>query len=182
MPRHRRTRKGLTLLELIIAIGMLVVLVAAAVYVFIAVLRGWFSQETRAGIDINLDSAMEQVTRDLREARQIQSTSLYNELRFTRDRATFYVYYLYNADDPYGPPFDSALSYQLRKETLDTSDINGTFTYGSGQIILTDVVSPAASNSPSDLSLSGNMATVDLSVNRGGETIRLRTQVRPRNL
>ena len=170
-------RKGLTFIELMIVIAMLVILTAVLFYVLRTVFLIWPSQVTRAGIDISLDTDIEQIVRDLRKGRVVQSASGYNEIRFTQDQSAFYIYYLYHAADPYGPPFDAALLYQLRKAPL-AGGLSGTFTYGSGDMIMTDVMAPPASI----LSLNNNLITLDLSVKRGDETIRSRTQVRPRNL
>ena len=161
-----------------ITIILFVILTAASVFIFRAVLLSWSSQETRAGIDIELDRAIEEIVRDLREAKEIQSTDAYDEIRFTQDETDYFIYYLYNGDDSYAPPpaFNQA-TYELRKADL-TGDIDGTFTYGDGKIILSDVLPPDTT----DLSVSSNLATIDLSVARGDETIRSRTDVRPRNL
>lgn len=171
-------KKGFTLIELMITIVMLVVLIGVSACVFRAVLLGWSSQEDRAGIDINLDKGIEEIVRDLREAKEIQSTDSYDEIRFSPDQSTYYIYYFYNAGDAYvPPPAFNQISYQLRKATL-IGDINGTFTYGEGQLIMTDVLPPATS----DLSSNGNILTIDLTITRNDETIRSRTKVRPRNL
>lgn len=154
---------------------MLAILTVAIASVFRAILLSWSSQEKRAGIDIDLNWGMEGMSRDLREARQAQSVSN-DEIRFTSDLANFYIFYLYNANDSYPPTFSQS-SYELRKATLSGS-ITGTFTYGSGPVIMTEVLPPATS----DLSIASNLVTMDLSVNRADETIRARTQVRPRNL
>jgi len=174
----RNTKYGLTLIELMISVVMFAVLVAVTAYVFRAVLLTWSSQERRAGIDIVLDRGIEEMVRDLREAKEIQSTAGYDEIRFSQDQSSYYIYYLYNASDSYAPPpaFNQA-AYELRKALL-TGDINGTFTYGSGQIIITDVLPPLTS----DLCLSGNIVTIDLSIIRGDESIRSRTEVVPRNI
>jgi prepilin-type N-terminal cleavage/methylation domain-containing protein len=168
-------KKGFTLIELIITIVMLVALVGVTAFVFRAVLLNWSSQETRSGIDIILDRGIEEMARDLREAKQVSSINN-DEIRFTQDQSTYYIYYLYNADDSYPPSFNQN-SYQLRKTTL-SEGISGNFTYGSGSIIITDVLPPLTS----DLSISSNITTIDLSAKRGDETIRSRTQVKPRNL
>ena len=174
----RITNHGLTLIELMISIVMFIILSVSAAYIFRAVLLNWSSQETRTGIDINLDSGIENMVRDLREAKEVQSTASYDEIRFTPDFSSYYIYYLYNSGDSYVPPpaFDQT-TYELRKATL-TGGISGTFTYGDGQIMLTDVLPPTTS----DLSLDGNMLTIDISITRGDETIRSRTEVKPRNL
>ncbi len=169
------TKKGLTLIELIITIAMFAVLTGVIVYVFNTVLLSWSSSETRSGIDITLNRTAEEMVRDLRKAKKV---SLINndELRFTQDNAAYYIYYFYNGSDTY-PPLFSQSSYQLKKAAL-TGGISGTFTYGSGNIIISDALPPPTS----DLSFSGNIATIDLSVKRNDETKRSRTEVRPRNL
>lgn len=168
-------KKGLTLLELMMVILVFVILMAVIVYVLRAVLLSWSSQETRSGIDISLDRGIEEAVRDLREARQISFINN-DEIRFTQDLTNFYIYYLYNGSDFYPPSFNQN-TYELRKAAL-SGGISGTFTYGSGQIIITEVVAPTTS----DLSISSNLVTLDLSVRRRDEIIRSRTQVRPRNL
>lgn len=154
---------------------MLVALIGVTAYVFRTVLLSWSSQETRSGIDINLDRGIEEIARDLREARQVQSVNN-DEARFTQGQSNYYIYYFYNANDAYPPTFNQS-SYDLRKATL-SGGIGGTFTYGSGPIIITDVLPPATS----DLSISGNIVTIDLSVKRYDETVRSRTEIKPRNL
>lgn len=168
-------KRGFTLIELIITLIMLVALVGVTAYIFRAVLLSWSSQETRTGVDISLDRGIEEMVRDLRKARQIQTVNN-DEIRFTQDQTTYYIYYLYNANNSYPPSFNQS-SYQLRKATL-SGGISGTFTYGSGPIIITDVLPPATS----DLSISANLITMDLSIKRSDETIRSATKVKPRNL
>lgn len=174
-PESRTPKRGLTLIELMMVIVLSVILTAVVVYILRAVLLSWSSQETRAGIDIGLDRGIEEMARDLREARQVQSVNN-DEIRFTQDQSTYYIYYLYNSADTYPPNFNQSL-YEVRKTTL-TGGIGGTFTYGSGNIIINDISPPPTS----DLSLSSNVITIDLSMKRADETIRSRTQVRPRNL
>ncbi|MFA4889689.1 MAG: hypothetical protein WC628_08990 [Candidatus Omnitrophota bacterium] len=158
-----------------ITIVMFVILTGVIVYILRVVLLSWSSQETRAGIDISLDRGIEEMVRDLREARQV-STVNNDEIRFTQDLTAYYIYYLYNASDSYPSSFNQG-AYQLRKAAL-SGGISGTFTYGSGDIKIIDVLPPPTS----DLSFNSNLITLDLSIKRGDETIRSRTQVRPRNL
>jgi len=150
-------------------------LTAVTVYILRAVLLSWSSQEKRAGIDISLDRGIEEVVRDLREAKQISSVNN-DEIRFTQDQSTYYIYYLYNSSDTYPPNFNQS-TYQLKKATL-SGGIGGTFTYGSGDIKIIDVLPPPTS----DLSMGSNITTIDLSMKRADETIRSKTQIRPRNL
>jgi len=167
-------RRGFTLIELTLTAGMLVVLIAVSAYIFKVALLTWSSQETRGGIKINMDRGIEQMARDLRKAQAIQSSN--DEIRFTQGANSF-IYYLYNASDTPYPPAFSQSSYQLMRQGL-TGGIGGTFTYGSGTIIINDVVPPPTS----DMSASGNVVTIDLSGKWRDETIRARTEVRPRNL
>lgn len=171
-------KRGMTLLELLIAVVMLAAVMGVAGFLFSVVLKTWVSQEARAGVDMDLNWRMGQVVRDLREAMEIQSTAGYHEVRFTPDETTYYIYYLYNENDAYAPPpaFNQDL-YQLRRATL-TGDINGTFAYGSGNFILGDILPPTTS----EISATGDVITIDLSVERRDETVRTRSQVNPRNL
>jgi len=157
-----------------IAIVMFAVIVSVLAYVLNATLLSWSSSEARTGIDISLDRGIEEVVRDLRESKTVQSSN--DEIRFTQDAVTYYIYYLYNASDSYPSAFNQT-TYQLRKTTL-VGGIGGTFTYGSGPIIITDVIPPPTS----DLSFGSNVVTLDLSVLRRSETIRSRSRVKPRNL
>lgn len=174
----RNTEQGLTLIELMITISLFVVLFGAAAYTLRVVLIGWSGAEQRTGIDINISRGIEETVGDLREARVIQCAVNYDEIRFSKDDSTYYIYYLYNPLDSYIPPpaFNKGL-YQLKKARL-TGGINGTFSYGSGQIIMKDIVPPAVS----DLSYSSNIVTIDISSKAADEIMRSKTQVRPRNL
>jgi prepilin-type N-terminal cleavage/methylation domain-containing protein len=167
-------RRGLTLVELMMTIMLVSILLLVTVFLLRAVLLSWSSQETRSGIDISLGRGMEEVARDLREARQAQASG--DEIRFTRDLANYSVYYLYNSADSYPPSFGQP-TYRLHKAAL-SGGMSGTFTYGAGDIKITDILPPPVS----DLSLSGNLITLDLSVLRKDDTIRSKTKVRPRNL
>ena len=169
-----KVTKGFTLLELMITIIMLAALVIVSFYVFRVVLLTWVSQETRGGVDITLDAGMEKMARDLREATVISSSN--DQIRFTTDSVTYYIYYLYNASDSYPPSFNQT-SYQLRKTTL-SGGINGTFSYGSGQVLLYSILPPPTS----DISITSNAINIDLSMKRASETIRAKTEVAPRNL
>ena len=166
--------KGFTLLELMITIIMFAALALVSFYVFRVVILTWVSQETRGGVDITLDVGMEKIVRDLREAKAINSSN--DQIRFTADNTTYYIYYLYNQNDSYPPSFNQT-SYQLRKTTL-SGGINGTFNYGSGPILLYSILPPPAS----DLSITNNVINIDLSMKRAGETIRAKTEVAARNL
>lgn len=104
-----------------------------------------------------------------------------------------YIYYLYNSAESYPPAFKQG-SYQIRRANLinattqnntkvNTASLDaGTFTYGSGDIIADNILSPLNVVSPSNLSVSSNMVTLDLSIMRDTETIRSRTEVKPRNI
>lgn len=174
-----RGRSGFTLIELMITLLLFAALAVTTAYLFRAGLLVWAGQEKRAGIQVELDRGIEEMARDLRKSRQVQSTANYNEIRFRQGTATstYYIFYLYHASDSYVPPpaFNQA-SYQLRRAAL-TGGLSGTFTYGAGDIIMNNVVPPPTSA----LSLSGNLLTIDLTVKRSDETIRTKTQIRPRN-
>lgn len=168
-------RKGFTLLELIITIGMFFVFTLVTTYLLLAILMSWSGEDQRASVYIPLTRGIEDMSEDLREACAVISASGTNELRIDRANSTF-IYYLYNSNDVYPPRFDQQY-YQLKKTSL-SGGINGTFTYGNGTIILNDVLSPDTSA----LSYGNSTAHIDLSIRRKNESVRLRTSIFPRNL
>lgn len=168
--------RALTLVELLIAMALIALLVGASAYVFRVILVTWSSQETRVGVDVAVKRGFEQLVRDIRGAKEVSVVNS-NELRFTTaDGTASYIYYFYNSNDHYPSAFNQA-SYELRKAAL-TGGVGGSFSYGSGNLVLSNVVPPATSN----LSFSNNLAVIDLSALVRGESIRYRTLIRPRNI
>jgi predicted membrane protein len=173
---NERRKRSLTLIEFIITFLLLSVFMGVIVYMFRTVLVSWAGIEQRTGVDITLDWAVEEVSRDIRRAKAVQSTAGLDELRFTQINNLSYIYYFYNENDSYPQSFSQDY-YQLRKVDL-SGGINGNFTYGEGKIVLYDVIPPSVS----DLSISQNIVTLDFSVRRYDELVRSRTQIKPRNL
>ena len=165
----------MTLAELMIVMAIFVILSGVALTIYIAVLKSWSSQENRVGISIALDRAVNDITGNLRGAKEVGSVNN-DEIRFTQDSTNYYIYYLYNSAETYPPSFNQTF-YELRRATL-TGGINGTFTYGSGRLILSDVDAPTTT----DLSYSGGLATIDLTVTKNDQTMRSKTKVKARNL
>lgn len=159
-------RHGLTLIELLIVITLLVVLTAATVYVFRVVLINWSFFDTRAGLAIELDRGSQELARRLRSSSAIQNLSA-NEIRFSYGNNSSFVYYFYDADG----------DYQLR-ETVLAGGINGTFVNSSGRIVMTQIAPPPASA----MSVTGNTANITLVLSHNSETLNSRVVVRPRNL
>lgn len=168
-------KKGLTLIELMISTMMVAILAGVVIYVFRAILLSWSGSEARAGINITLNRAVEEMRRDFIKSKAIALANN-DELRFTPVDGTNQIYYLYNQNDSYPPSFNQE-KYELKKAGLSGALTNGAFIYGDGVIILTDVLPPPAS----DLSFSSNLVTIDLSSVHDDETVRLRTQIKPRN-
>ena len=169
-------KKAFTLIELMITIVLFVALAIVSVLIFRTALLAWSSQETRAGIDIDIDYAVENMTRDLREA-EIIGFANDDEIRFTKglnDDTSSYIYYFYNSSDSYPPAFDQD-AYTLMRASLSSvsgRDLStGSFTYGNGTIRARNILPPGGAN-PSDLSFrvpeafyyaihAGNLYTAD---------------------
>ena len=174
MVKINKNIKAFTLIELLMVAAVMGLLLLAVGSIFQVVSQSWVTQDVRTGLDINLYKGMEIASIDLRDTSAVQSSNY--EIRFTDDGFNYYIYYLYNSADSYPPNFSKS-SYQLRKATL-TGGISGTFTYGSGQIIISNVLPPPVS----DLSFTGNVINLDISVKQNYETIRAKTEVHPRNV
>lgn len=172
----KNTEKGMTLVEMLVTSAVVVILLGGTLTLYIAVLRSWAGQEKRVGISIIIDRALSEISRDLRSAEEVSTSINNDEIRYTEDGSTYYIYYLYNSSDSYPPAFGQA-SYELKKATL-TGVIDGTFAYGDGRMIASGILPPATT----DLSFDGSTVTMDISVSISDETIRSKTKVSPRNL
>lgn len=167
-------KKGMTLVEVMITMSIMALLMGVAVFVFVAVLSGWSGHGERVGMFSTLNRAMEEISRDVREASQVSAVGS-DEIRFTPDSVNFYIYYFYNDTDTYPPTFSQEI-YQIRKSTL-AGGINGSLVSGTERIVLQGVLPPDTS----DLSYDGSYVNVDLSVTAGEETLRSNTKITPRN-
>jgi hypothetical protein len=168
-------RRNFTLLEIIITTVMLAVLAGVSVYFFHAVLKVWSHQEEEIGSQIPLFRAIKEVVQDLREAKEVKELND-DEIRFCKN-SDFYIYYLFNEKDTYPPRFNQDF-YKLKKAKL-SNNINGGFSYGSGQILLDKVLPPPLT----DLSVDNEkMVIVDLRVSTNEEVKRLRAKIKPRNI
>ena len=184
----RYTKRGFTLLEILIVLLLFSVLLGVSGWLFVVSLRAWDAGLIRGGIREDVSYAMEKVVRDLKEMAN-GSLARYNPgsggidhtIQFNDLDGNTYVFYLYNSadssfDSDYGESF-----YDLRKATEDQLDAGN---YAAGILILRDLVSPAATEPATDLTIDPNstQVTLDFVVQRSDETVTIRTKVRPRNL
>jgi prepilin-type N-terminal cleavage/methylation domain-containing protein len=170
-------KTGFTLTELLIVIVMLAVLFSAVWVSFNTVLETWGTQDARLGLEEDLRHGMDKVLYDLRAAKAISVAD--DSIRFTLYESgtnNSYIIYLYHSGDSWVPAYDQDV-YELRKTAL-TGGINGTFTYGDGSLYIKQVKPPTTS----DLSVSGNVITLDLTATRYDETVRLLEKLTARNL
>jgi hypothetical protein len=141
------------------------------------ILLAWSSQQDRMELQRQNQHGLEQAIRKLRLANALTNDAN-DAIRYTvRESGTdnSYILYLYNASDTWPPAFSQS-SYQLRQAPL-SGGINGTFTYGAGDLLTRDIKPPTTS----DLSVSGSVATLDLTLTRFDETFRLIERVKRRN-
>jgi prepilin-type N-terminal cleavage/methylation domain-containing protein len=182
LERKRVANKGFTLIETIIVLLLLAILLGATGFVFIVSLRVWDSGCIRGGIREDTSYAMDKTVRNLKEMVN-GSLSQYNSIAHTIQyddlSGNRYVLYLYNVDDT---SFDSSYTetlYNLRKANITQGDNPA---LGGGTLILRDLVSPNAAAPATALTVSGTQVILDFVLQRGSETVRLKTKIRPRNL
>ncbi len=168
--------RGFTLIELLVVLTMLSVLVFTVGYTFVTGMRLWDHGYDRSQIRTELAQALELVSKNLRQATSIDALTA-GSITFTADLgngSTSYRVYLYNASDAEPNPPYTENTYELRwAET--------TVTYGSGAVLASDIAKP---NPPASkpFSQSGNLITMDFTVENGDQTVNMRTNVRVRNL
>ena len=171
-------RKGITLLEIVFVITLIVFLIEAVVSVYIVSLQGWDNLGHRSDLHEKLHFGLERVVRDVRQAEAISVAN--NALRFTLKESgvdNSYIYYLYNASDSFPPAYNQS-SYDMRRTAL-TGGIGGTFTYGNGELIVTGLKPPSTYTT---ITSSGNLALLKLVGQAKNDTLTVQGYVRPRNL
>jgi prepilin-type N-terminal cleavage/methylation domain-containing protein len=167
--------KGFTFLELLLVIALGPLIIGTLTFMFQVALDTWSTQGSRIGVAVSVNKAAREMSRDLRNANGIGSQNS-NEIRFTTNGTTYYIYYLYNASDSYPSTFTKT-SYQLKKAVL-SGNMTGTFTYGSGDLIARDIVPPPVTN----LSISAPHVNIDLTAQQGSSVSRSVSTVLPRNI
>jgi type II secretory pathway pseudopilin PulG len=163
---------GFTLLELLLVVALVPAIIGMLAFMFQVAIDTWSTQGSRIGVAVSVNKAAREMARDLRNANFISGQNS-SEIRFTSDGSTYYIYYLYNASDPYPSRFNES-SYQLKKAVLS----NGTFIYGGGDLIARDIVPPPATN----LSFSPPIVRIDLTAQQGSSGARSVSIVKPRNM
>jgi len=171
----KKHNKGFTLAEVLLATAMVAVIIGALAFMFQVVVGSYSTQGSRAGSGASATKAIREMVKELRIAKEAGNIGT-NEIRYTMDGNTYYVYYFYNSTDIYPPNFNRT-SYQIRKAAI-SGKIDGTFAYGSGDLIARDILPPPASG----LSITSPFVTIDLTVRRGNNTMRSASMVRMRNI
>ncbi|OGX04620.1 MAG: hypothetical protein A3G87_08255 [Omnitrophica bacterium RIFCSPLOWO2_12_FULL_50_11] len=178
-----RSRKALTLLEIVFTLTLVVFISSSIVFLYIVSLRGWHQIGGRSDIHEKLHFALERVTRDVREARALSVAN--HALRFTLNengRDTSYIYYLYNASDVWVPAYDES-AYDLYRTSLTPAGSAGigddAFTYGTGDVIVTGLEPPSAATA---ITSTSNHAVIKLGAKEGGDRLTVRGNVTPRNV
>ena len=170
------SRKGLTFIEVLVTTAIMSILVFTVGYTFIVGLKQWEEGHARSQMRAKMSQALELVSKNLRQAASIDELTA-GSITFTADLGNgsqSHRVYMYNASDAEpNPPYTQNI-YELRWAV-------GTVTYGSGAVIATDIDKP---NPPSSnpFSQSGNVITMNFTLERGDVSIDMRTNVRVRNL
>ncbi|MBN1870630.1 MAG: type II secretion system protein [Candidatus Omnitrophica bacterium] len=169
-------KRGLTLIELLITTAVLSILIFTIGYAFMIGLRLWNTGYDRSDIRTELSQALQLVSKNLRQAKSIDELTA-GSITFTADLGdgedTYRIYMYNSADSEPNPPYTQN-TYELRWAKT-------TVTYGSGAVLIGDVKKP---NPPSSkpFAQNGNVITLDFVVERGDQTVAMRTNVRPRSL
>ncbi len=170
--------RGITLLEMIFTITLIVFLVSSVLAIYIVCLQGWNNLGHQTDIHEKVHFGLERMIRDARESPSLVVAN--HSLRF-QNGATGYIYYLYNSSDTWVPAYNQS-SYELRKATLTTAGSAGiaddTFTYGSGDVVATGIMPPPQTS----ITASGNIALITLKGQQGTDSLSVRGYVRPRNI
>ena len=171
-----RRNDGLTLIELMVATAVLSLLMFAIGYSLIIGQKLWDQGYRRAKMRTKLSQALELISKNLRQASSIDELTA-GSITFTADLgsgSTTYRVYMYHEDDSAPNPPYTEDGYDLRWAI-------GTVTYGSGAVIATNIDRPTPPSS-NPFSQSGNVITMNFTLEDGDQEVNMRTNVRVRNL
>ena len=162
----------MTLVELIIVIGMMVILTTTVTFVYDLHFQSWNEGYTRSVIRGRLSQALELMANRLLQAQTIDAFTE-SSITFSADLGSginTYRLYLYNGNDPGCPPYTQS--------TYSLLSAQGSVNYGDGVVLSGDIVQPS---SPPFV-MSGKVITINLTARRGTEQVTMTTSIRPRNL
>lgn len=169
-----KRRNGITLLEIVFAITLIVFLMSAVSFVYIVSLRGWASLGHHSDLHEKLHFGLERMIRDVRQANAVVVAN--HSLRFTVNENgvdNTYLYYLHNPLDTWVPAYNQP-TYDLRRVSVG----GGPFVYGSGELIITGLKSPTDTT----ITSVGNTAIIAFAGQDHDDRLTVRGYVHPRNL
>ncbi|GEM_PF-2238671 len=171
-----RIQSGITILELLFTLTLITFLIMSVSAIYIVALQGWDNLGHRSDLNQKLSFGLDRIVREVHKAKDLSVAN--QSLRFTLYQSgsdQSYIYYLYNLADSWPPAFNQT-SYDLMRTTL-TGGIAGTFTYGSGELMISNLKPPGLTT----ITSSGNVATLTLTGQNKNDSMTLRSAVCARN-
>lgn len=174
---EKTSKKGFSFLELILAMGMMSVLMLTSFLLFRVILISWTDVEPYLGEKSLQQRAMQTLSKDLKESKELISSTGSNEIRFSKDSKQYYIYYLYHPSDHYSPTPSFKYSGYTLKKALLKGGLQGDFGYGEGVIVLSDLKPPPLTK----ITFEDQMVGVELNFEETNLDS-IKTQIRPRNI
>ncbi len=172
------SQKGVTIVELLVAIALLSILLAITVSFYPSVMRIWNSGQDTYNLRGELSQARDLMNNYLVKA---STFTIINPGRIiftanvdpTTPGAESCIFYLYNPSDAGWPSTYPFASYELRFMTY-----NGVPVFGSGRSLCYGINPPPSTN----FSGVGNQIIVTLDETKNTQNLALRFEIHPRNL
>ncbi len=159
-------KSGFTLIELILSLTMMTILTATVIFTSMAGLRAWDTGRKHSAVRDQLANAVELIVKDLRRAATVDGLTA-SSVTFTADlgdgEPKQYRFHVYQPE--------GETAYKLLRGLSSDEE-------GQGALIAANI----RSTETDWFSQSGNVITLTLTASDQGETVRMRTSVRPRNL
>lgn len=168
--------KGITLLEVLFVVVLVAFLVTTVSGIYIIAMRGADELGKHSDLHEKLSFAMERMSREVRPANAIQVSD--QSLRYTVQQDGVdesFIYYLYNASDPWPPAFNQSF-YELRKAELYGS-IDNSFAYGSGELFARGLKPPPDTT----ITQEGKSVLFLMTAEERDTTFQLRSRIHARN-
>lgn len=197
-------KQGFSVFELLIVIVLASGLMTIISLIYHGGTKSWGSGYKRYILKKELSRTLESMSRDLRGASRIGAYKGIYTIEYDikgGSTTTTYCYYLYSPDASSDWAIEPNKVYQLKGALVSEATTvkrllwwwdSWSFktkirpqieNYGDGVVLLNNIVSPATSDSTTDLRYTNDgMVVIDFLANADSESVRMRTEIRPRNV
>lgn len=179
MKEHIKKSKGLTLIEVILAISISIFIFELVFFVYMSLFRSWDIGFMRGKSEDETRQAVQRISKELRMAETNIAVPNHGVITYYKgSKRSIYLYHPAVSYDDFIAGSGPTSNYFLRLiETEDLAD-----DYGGGEIIAKDIVPPQGTAGGTRFSTSGGLVSLNIVSRMQDLVITLNTAVYPRSV